>query len=67
MKWGVHVGQRNLHITRSFVSFSKRGVSERAYTVLKNKQFHFKKRLQFISLENGVSTAETLADLPCIS
>ena len=46
--------------------FSKRGVSERAYTVLKSKQFHLK-RLQFISLENGVSTAETLADLPCIS
>ena len=42
------------------------GVSERAYTVLKSKQFHLK-RLQFISLENGVSTAETLADLPCIS
>ncbi|ATI51524.1 hypothetical protein CV717_01815 [Bacillus cereus] len=66
MKWGVHVGQRNLHITRLFVLFSKRGVSERAYTVLKSKQFHLK-RLQFISLENGVSTAETLADLPCIS
>ena len=42
------------------------GVSERAYTVLKINNFILK-RLQFISLENGVSTAETLADLPCIS
>ena len=65
MKWGVQVGQRNLH-NQIICFIFETGVSERAYTVLKSKQFHLK-RLQFISLENGVSTAETLADLPCIS